>query len=162
LVVSFIRLIFVIEIKNIDIMKIELIETINTFRVNVPNLSTERYLAMCQMVNKTKLNETTVCGEEDGYLVFETPENKEYVNRILTELISVVKQPIIKLNNSTLYGDLKVGDKFLIDYTVYTKTDVFEYEKIKSIGHEGGRIYLRDSALIHAVETDANFIYHEK
>lgn len=145
-------------------MEIVLVESLNTFRVKIPVLDTHKYLALVELVEYGGLEETTTCGEEENHLIFQTSNDENYLRTILTECLNLVKSPITKLNNSVLYGDLKVGDKFLVegDYRVWTKTNILEYEKIKSIGFEKSGLWMRDNHLVYPIETNNNFIYHDK
>ena len=144
-------------------MTIKLIERISRYRIKSPKLTTLEYLAFCDMVKGTYLDEKTCVGEEEGYLVFETPKDRKYLRSILAELFGVVKTPITEFTNLIPYVEIKSGDKFIIpeSYTVYKKTDDIGHGKVKSIGHEGTGLWIKDDFLVFPVETENNFIHHK-
>ena len=115
------------------------------------------------MIKQTHLAEITTNGDEDGYLIFKTKKNRSYLKRILKELFAVVEPPMLTFSYPIPYGEIKLDEKFVLSdsYVVYTKTNIFEHEKFKSIGHEGCRVWMQNQVLVYPIDTENNFIYHK-
>jgi|TARA_R110000782_G_scaffold21110_4_gene56928 hypothetical protein len=144
-------------------MQIELLSTVKKYKVKTPELTSTKYLAFCEMIKQTHLAEITTNGDEDGYLIFKTKKNRSYLKRILKELFAVVEPPMLTFSYPIPYGEIKLDEKFVLSdsYVVYTKTNIFEHEKFKSIGHEGCRVWMQNQVLVYPIDTENNFIYHK-
>lgn len=143
-------------------MKIELVETINTFRIKIPRLNDTQYLQLCKILESTNLDEDTRMGEEANYIVVHTTEGSLYVEDILKQALEAVKKPILQMNPLIKYGSIKEGQRFLIEgkATVYTKKAEVLYNKVVSKGFEGGSLSMIDDCLVYPINTELNFVTH--
>lgn len=143
-------------------IKIELLDTIHTYRVKTPKLSDNQYLLLCRFLERTYLDEDTRAGEEDGYIIIKTEKSSQYTETLLKTLIKEVKEKRLPLSGAIKLDELPSGHKFLIhnDVIVYTKTNHVEHDKIHCTGFEKGSIYLRENYSVYPVETDKYFINH--
>ncbi len=153
-------------------MKIELVETMHTYRIKLPKLSENQCFTLSDILKHSPVRDETRVGDGDNCLVIQTTVSIDRALEVVTNAVKIAQSKIWKYVPAVPMSEIPVGSKFIVagDNRVYTKEGIGQrfalqdctFHKNTAKGGYNCFLMMNDYQLVHPIETDALFVNLKK